>query len=32
MLLGGLVFGFIGVLLAVPIAVIVTMSFDKEAE
>jgi len=30
MLLWGLVFGFIGVLLAVPISVIITMVFDKE--
>jgi len=29
MLLWGLIFGFIGVLLAVPIAVILTMAFDK---
>jgi predicted PurR-regulated permease PerM len=32
MLLGGIVFGFVGVLLAVPIAVILTMAFDKEIE
>jgi predicted PurR-regulated permease PerM len=32
MLLGGLIFGFIGVLLAVPIAVILTMAFDKDGE
>ncbi len=32
MLLWGLVFGFIGVLLAVPIAVILTMSFDREED
>lgn len=31
-LLGGLVFWFIGVLLAVPIAVILTMAFDKDKE
>jgi predicted PurR-regulated permease PerM len=30
MLLWGLIFGFIGVLLAVPIAVILTMAIDKE--
>ena len=32
MLLWGLIFGFIGVLLAVPISVILTMAFDKDAE
>ena len=32
MLLGWLIFGFIWVLLAVPIAVILTMAFDKEGE
>jgi predicted PurR-regulated permease PerM len=30
MLLGGLIFGFIGVLLAVPISVILTMTFDGD--
>ncbi len=29
MFLGGLIFGFIGILLAVPIAVILTMAFDQ---
>jgi predicted PurR-regulated permease PerM len=32
MLMGGLVFGFMWVLLAVPISVILTMAFDKEEE